>query len=182
MAPNPRTPAFYEEHLAQCWTEGFQQGRKPLKEIQALGYTGCFFYLARFPARWRQKPPTTPGDLCDHGTDCEGRTAGGCEDLLINTSFLIPHQYVGRSRPWCRNLHIVRPDTVIAWHRGVLAWYWTRKSRRRPGRPNVSAEIRGLIRNMSQANPLWGAPRIHGELNRGRSDRISQKRARIIRS
>jgi hypothetical protein len=60
MAPNPRTPAFYEEHLAQCWTEGFQQGRKPLKEIQALGYTGCFFYLARFPARWRQKPPTTP--------------------------------------------------------------------------------------------------------------------------
>jgi putative transposase len=38
------------------------------------------------------------------------------------------------------------------------------KSRRRPGRPNVAAEIRDLIRNLSQANPLWGAPRIHGEL------------------
>jgi putative transposase len=65
---------------------------------------------------------------------------------------------------WRPSLHIVRPDTVIAWHRRAFAWYWTRKSRRRPGRPNVPAEIRGLIRNMSQANPFWGAPRIHGEL------------------
>jgi hypothetical protein len=60
MAPNPRTPAFYEEHLAQRWAEGFQHGRKLLKEIQALGYTGCFSYLARFLARWRQKTPTPP--------------------------------------------------------------------------------------------------------------------------
>src|SRR5580698_2845683 len=65
---------------------------------------------------------------------------------------------------WRPSLHIVRPDTVIAWHRRAFAWYWTRKSRRRPGRPNVPAEIRGLIRNMSHANPLWGAPRMHGEL------------------
>src|SRR6202162_1187998 len=65
---------------------------------------------------------------------------------------------------WRRSLHIVRPDTVIAWHRRAFAWYWTRKSRRRPGRPTVPAEIRGLIRNMSHANPLSGAPRIHGEL------------------
>ncbi len=67
---------------------------------------------------------------------------------------------------WRRSLHIVRPDTVIAWHRRAFAWYWTRKSRRRPGRPNVAAEIRDLIRHMSQANPLWGAPRIHGELRK----------------
>jgi putative transposase len=65
---------------------------------------------------------------------------------------------------WQRSLHIVRPDMVIAWHRRAFASYWTRKSRRRPGRPNVAAEIRDLIRNLSQANPLWGAPRIHGEL------------------
>ena len=65
---------------------------------------------------------------------------------------------------WRCSLHIVRPDTVIAWHRRAFAWYWTRKSRRRPGRPNVAAEIRHLIREMCQANPLWGAPRIHGEL------------------
>jgi len=67
---------------------------------------------------------------------------------------------------WRRSLHIVHPDTVIAWHRRAFAWYWTRKSRRRPGRPNVAAEIRDLIRHMSQANPLWGAPRIHGELRK----------------
>src|SRR6202162_3304532 len=67
---------------------------------------------------------------------------------------------------WRRSLHIVRPETVIAWHRRAFAWYWTRKSRRRAGRPNVAAEIRNLIRDMSQANPLWGAPRIHGELRK----------------
>src|ERR1700683_5822069 len=61
-------------------------------------------------------------------------------------------------------LHIVRPDTGLAWHRSAFACYWRRKSRRRPGRPNVGADIRDLIRDMSQANPLWGAPRIHGEL------------------
>src|SRR6202451_1680144 len=58
---------------------------------------------------------------------------------------------------WRRSLHIVRPDTVSAWHRRAFAWYWTRKSRRRPGRPNLPAEIRGLIRNMSQANPVVGS-------------------------
>ena len=58
MEPNPRTPAFYQEHLAKRWAEGFQHGRRLLKEIQELGYTGCFSYLARFLARWRT--PTTP--------------------------------------------------------------------------------------------------------------------------
>ena len=65
---------------------------------------------------------------------------------------------------WRRCLQILQPATVIAWHRRAFAWYWTRKSRRRPGRPEVSAEIRDLIQRMSRANPLWGAPRIHGEL------------------
>src|SRR5260370_9335033 len=59
---------------------------------------------------------------------------------------------------WRWSLHIVRPDIVIAWHRRAFAWYWTRKSRRRPGRSNVPAEIRHLIRNMGQPTPLWGAP------------------------
>lgn len=65
---------------------------------------------------------------------------------------------------WRSCLQIVQPATVVAWHRRAFAWYWTRKSRRRPGRPEVSGEIRDLIRRISQANPLWGAPRIHGEL------------------
>ena len=65
---------------------------------------------------------------------------------------------------WRRCLEMVRPDTVLRWHRRAFAWHWTRKSRRHPGRPEVAANIRDLIRRMRQANPLWGAPRIHGEL------------------
>src|ERR1700737_1677553 len=61
-------------------------------------------------------------------------------------------------------LTIVKPDTVIRWHRAGFRSYWRWKSRRRGGRPPVAPEIRKVIREMSIANPLWGAPRIHGEL------------------
>jgi transposase InsO family protein len=61
-------------------------------------------------------------------------------------------------------LAIVRPETVVRWHRAGFRCYWRWKSSRQQGRPVVSAEIRQLIREMSIANPLWGAPRIHGEL------------------
>ena len=61
-------------------------------------------------------------------------------------------------------LAIVRPETVLRWHRAGFRCYWRWKSKRRPGRPAVPAEIRQLICEMSIANPLWGAPRIHGEL------------------
>lgn len=59
---------------------------------------------------------------------------------------------------------IVKPETVIAWHRRGFRLYWSWESRHSPGRPSVSAEVIALIRKMSQANPRWGAPRIHGEL------------------
>jgi hypothetical protein len=59
---------------------------------------------------------------------------------------------------------IVKPETVIRWHRRGFRAYWRWKSRRRGGRPRIGREIRGLIRQMSRDNPLWGAPRIHGEL------------------
>ena len=66
---------------------------------------------------------------------------------------------------WRDILVIVKPETVIGWHRKGFRRFWTRKSRRgKPGRPPVSSEFRGLIRRMSRENPLWGAPRIHGEL------------------
>jgi putative transposase len=65
---------------------------------------------------------------------------------------------------WKSALEIVRPTTVIAWHRRGFAWYWTRRSRPRGGRPHVLAGVRRLTREMVLANPLWGAPRIHGEL------------------
>ena len=60
-------------------------------------------------------------------------------------------------------LVLVKPATVIGWHRKSFGTYWRWRSRR-SGRSKTSAEIRDLIRRMSAANPLWGAPRIHGEL------------------
>jgi putative transposase len=65
---------------------------------------------------------------------------------------------------WRAALVIVKPETVLAWHRRGFRLVWTWRSRRRVGRPTVPLEIRMLIRTMSAANPLWGAPRIHGEL------------------
>ena len=64
----------------------------------------------------------------------------------------------------CDALAIVKPDTIVRWHRAGFRSYWRWKSRRHVGRPIVAPEIRKLIREMSIANPLWGAPRIHGEL------------------
>jgi transposase InsO family protein len=61
-------------------------------------------------------------------------------------------------------LTIVEPETVVRWHRAGFRLFWRWKSRCRSGRPKVPFEIRQLIREMSLANPLWGAPRIHGEL------------------
>jgi putative transposase len=65
---------------------------------------------------------------------------------------------------WRTTLVIVKPETVIAWHRRGFRLWWTWKSRRRLGRPTVPADIRTLIRTMAEANPRWGAPRLHGEL------------------
>ena len=61
-------------------------------------------------------------------------------------------------------LTIVKPQTIVRWHRAGFRAYWRWKSRSRWGRPKVAFEVRQLIRDMSLANPLWGAPRIHGEL------------------
>ena len=66
---------------------------------------------------------------------------------------------------WQEALIVVKPETVIRWHRKGFKLFWKFKSRRKgPGRPPISREIRDLIRRMAKANPLWGAPRIHGEL------------------
>lgn len=60
---------------------------------------------------------------------------------------------------------IVKPETVLGWHRKGFSFFWTRLSQRKSvGRPAVSPQVRALIKQMAEANPLWGAPRIHGEL------------------
>ena len=65
---------------------------------------------------------------------------------------------------WNTVLVIVKPETVIRWHRQGFRLYWRWKSRKKNGRPSVELEIRKLIRRMSRENPTWGAPRIRSEL------------------
>ncbi len=59
---------------------------------------------------------------------------------------------------------VIQPETILRWHRIGFRVFWRWKSRSRAGRPKVDPELRNLIRRMSKENPLWGAPRIHGEL------------------
>jgi hypothetical protein len=71
-------------------------------------------------------------------------------------------------RRWADVLVVVKPETVIGWHRAGFRLYWRWQSQSRGGRPKITHEIRALIRRMADENAGWGAPKIHGELlNRG---------------
>ncbi len=65
---------------------------------------------------------------------------------------------------WKSTLLIVKPETVVKWHRQGFKLFWRWKSKSKPGRPKVSKEIRNLIKRIFLENPTWGAPRIHSEL------------------
>ena len=66
---------------------------------------------------------------------------------------------------WSEAVVLVKPDTVVSWHRAGYRLFWKWRSRpRRVGRPTISHEVRQLIGRMKRENPTWGAPRIHGEL------------------
>src|SRR6266851_8798641 len=70
-------------------------------------------------------------------------------------------------RDWRTAVILVQPDTVVRWHRQWLRRRWTQRSTpTRPGRPSTAAALRMLVDKMGAANPLWGAPRIHGELSK----------------
>jgi hypothetical protein len=59
---------------------------------------------------------------------------------------------------------VVKPETILRWHRSGFKAFWRWKSRNRAGRPKIDRGLRDLIQRMSRENPLWGASRIHGEL------------------
>jgi hypothetical protein len=82
---------------------------------------------------------------------------------------------------WRESLIVVKPETVIRWHRKGFALYWTHLSKHHgSGRPETGNDIRDLVRKMANANPTWGSPRIHGELLK-RGIKISERTvARLI--
>ena len=84
------------------------------------------------------------------------RPRGSDRALMVLMTWLWP-SLLGLSR-------IVQPDTILRWHRAGFRAYWRWKSHGRPARPRVHRELREFIRRTSNENPLWGAPRIHGEL------------------
>jgi putative transposase len=85
-------------------------------------------------------------------------------------------------RGWRTALVVVRPDTVVRWHRQWVRRHWTRHSQQtRPGRPGTTAAIRALVAKMGAANPLWGAPRIHGELCKLGIDVSERTVSRLLR-
>jgi putative transposase len=85
-------------------------------------------------------------------------------------------------RDWRSALVMVQPDTVVRWHREWLRRRWRQRSKAdRPGRPSTDAAIRSLIAQMSAANPLWGARRIHGELHKLGVDIAERTVSRLIR-
>jgi putative transposase len=67
---------------------------------------------------------------------------------------------------WADVLIIVKPETVVGWHRAGFRLYWRWRSGPRGGRPKITEEVRGLIRRLAKENPDWGAPKIHGELQK----------------
>jgi len=71
-----------------------------------------------------------------------------------------------RMQNWKKALHIIEPETLIRWHRKGFALFWGWKFSRKAGRPSIHSSTIHLIRKIALANPLWGAPRIHGELQK----------------
>jgi transposase InsO family protein len=113
---------------------------------------------------------------------CGGHRHLALENLALRQQLAVYKKVLSRPKPhrsdrlfwaclsrmwagWRQALIIVTPDTVLRWQRRRFREHWAKLSGRPPvGRPSVSAEITALVRKMAAANPLWGAPRIHGEL------------------
>src|ERR1700730_7621823 len=98
-----------------------------------------------------------------HQLNLVGRRLPGRVRLTNNDRWFFYQPY-----RWCPSilkvLTITRPETLVRWHRAGFRCYWRWKSLPLGGRPQINTELRALIRRMSMENPLWGAPRIHGEL------------------
>jgi len=124
----------------------------------------------RFPALLPSPPPSNSGRSArgEPGTPSSASCAAARAPTPSSAIAILRPTRLGllsRVWPnWRSALCIVKPETVIAWHRQGSRLYWKWKSRVRHGRPSVPTEVQNLIQKMSSANPRWGAPRLHGEL------------------
>jgi hypothetical protein len=111
----------------------------------------------RLSAPHCQNHPATPKPRLSDRTAESTTTQSSTGEMIFDPDF--------RSwNDWRSALLMVKPETVIGWHRQGFRLYWRWKSRHGYGRPAVTPEVRNLIRQMSHANPGWGAPRTHREL------------------
>jgi transposase InsO family protein len=110
-------------------------------------------------------PAQLVGAVMDHGNEREAEDVVAQKRVALNSIDRLVLVALYSLTPGVMDaLKIIRPETLLRWHRAGFRAYWRWKSRPRGGRPKTAADIRRLIREMSVANPLWGAPRIHGEL------------------
>src|SRR6266700_3399825 len=123
----------------------------------------CFF-LALFvsPFKSKSRPEAENAALRHQLIVLQRRVRGRIQ--LTNGDRLILIQLYRWFPSVLRAITIIRPGTLVRWHRAGFRRYWRWKSRFLGGRPQIDADLRALIRRMSVDNPLWGAPRIHGEL------------------
>src|SRR5712692_6954336 len=130
---------------------------------------------------------------------CSGHRAVALENLALRQQLAVFRRTVRRPhlrtsdrlfwvllakawRDWRTALIVVQPDTVVRWHRQWLRRRWTQRSAQtRPGRPSTAVAIRTLVEQMAAANPLWGAPRIHGELGKLGIDVSERTVSRLLR-
>jgi putative transposase len=130
---------------------------------------------------------------------CGGHRAVALENLAIRQQLAVFKRTVPRPplrprdrlfwvllahawRNWRSALIVVQPETVVGWHRQWLRRRWTHRSTSgRPGRPRTTTAIRTLVDQMGAANPLWGAPRIHGELSKLGIDVSERTVSRLLR-
>jgi len=130
---------------------------------------------------------------------CGGHSAVAFENLALRQQLAVLKRAVQRPplrprdrlfwvllahawRSWRSALIVVQPETVVRWHRQWLRRRWTHRSTHgRPGRPSTTTTIRTLVDQMGAANPLWGAPRIHGELTKLGIDVSERTVSRLLR-
>jgi hypothetical protein len=126
--------------------------------------TRCLHCLALFWLSWPRHSRRRSGLEAENAAlrHCGGRCRAGFGSRTMIVGSL--SKLYGWFPSFLQVLAIIRPATLVRWHRAGFRCYWRWKSRSRGGRPQIDAELRALIRRMSIENPLWGAPRIHGEL------------------